>query len=1501
MKKRALSLLMALVMVISLLPATARAADSTLNGDISVGTAADLAALGGKDIVGNITLTADIDMSNTEMTPIKSLKGCFNGDSKTISHLTLKGGSGSSKYDSEAGGYVTTYVNTGLIGELDGSAINLKMTDVSITGIGSYNNVGTLVGYIADGSTSKIDNCTVSGTITSTSGSGTTLIGGLVGYATGAYQVNTTLAINNCVSNVTLSGGSSNYVGGLVGSAQTNATLSITKCAQLADFGTNKGLGAGIVGYANGSTVDIANSYLAGKVSASSYPGVIAYSGKWGSATISLSGDFYYNEANSYELFQKASGYPGTVANSDKAQKKSTADLKALELDGFEVREGEFGGYPVPKWTPVDKDGIPKPVEPPFSGTLTFTGTEGGTLIVYDPKGKAVPDNGDGSYTLSSAGDYTYTLTFDADSIYRDITDGSFTVLKTETEKTVAVELSYKTAQPSGDGTEGSPYLIGTAEELRWFAERVNARDTTAAKAYVKLTDNITVPGSWTPLGKNTAFPFSGHFDGKGHSVTIAVNDPDLTYFGFFGCLNSKVDRDSETPIDEQPTVVVKNLTVNGSIYCSEPGAFVGGIAARARGKVEIKNCVNNATISSSAASSAGVGGLIGGYEDAVAYVYENIRMTVDGCTNNGTITVTGDNEKAYVGGLVGSNKNCVQVKDSANTGTVNAPGCTVGGLLGQAGSQTGGFAPSIEDSGNTGVLIGAEGKTNNLFGEGTVRKDNIKNSGDNVYVGGEITDRLLLEAMKYNEVVAVPANAQVGDAVDAIKDGRQPVGTITVTCSQGEKDTNRSYLKVVDDKLLLAKENTTGKVIQATATMTWTEKATGKTLSKPITVNIYPVAKGETSARKALMEAIAKTYRNKSEDWVVFDMAVYEASGLGENTTNVQNYLNLTVNALVDDTASLVTDRAKGEIILAALGIDSTKLKSLSGVEYSNAQKLAEMDFGTSYYTAPWVLLAEQAGQLELTDKQRKDMIALLTDSGDLNADGLFTYTWGTETYIDVDTTATALNALVKYNTDEYPKVQGFITKAVAGLSKVQGSDGSYGNVNSDAMVILGLLSVGIDPAKDARFVKGGCSLADALLLHVNSSSNGFVVAGAGTGEQGDKARALATEQGFRALVALEKYAVLSGENKGTVRYNIYTLTGEIVKENGTTETKPEQPSPDKGFDSDKPGTPDDSSTGGNTGGSTGGETKSISVHVTVRTNDAQWVSGDYTITKGQSALDALQKALKANGITCQTKDSQYGTYVRSLTRNGETLGELDQGPNSGWMYQINGKTPMVGIDAYGMEGGDKLLFYYVADYTKEDAGGSLSGGGQTKELSFTDVVDTSWFYAAVQYVWEKGLMTGMDDKTFSPESTTTRAQLVTILWQLAGCPDSESGAAYSDTQASAWYAKAVAWAGANGIVSGYADGSFGPDDAVTREQFAAILYRYAQSLGEGFTGSWYFLLDYSDAQQISAWADEAMHWCVMKGILSGTGADTLSPGMSTTRGQMAVMLMQFCQRNEK
>ena len=274
MKKRALSLLMALVMVISLLPATARAADQT--GDISVGTPAELAALGGKDVEGNITLTGNIDMTGVAMEPIKSLTGCFDGGSYTISNLSLTGGKGSSKYDSGAGGYVTTYVNTGLIGELNGAVINVRMTGVTITGIDQYNNVGALVGKIADGSTSRIDNCVVSGAIGSSSSSSNTFIGGLVGYVTGTSA----LVINNCLSNVTLTCGNSGYAGGLLGAATYFVgTISVKNAAVLGNITSGK-CGGGIVGCFNGGSpkLTVNNSYVAGTMSGNKV-GAVAYCG----------------------------------------------------------------------------------------------------------------------------------------------------------------------------------------------------------------------------------------------------------------------------------------------------------------------------------------------------------------------------------------------------------------------------------------------------------------------------------------------------------------------------------------------------------------------------------------------------------------------------------------------------------------------------------------------------------------------------------------------------------------------------------------------------------------------------------------------------------------------------------------------------------------------------------------------------------------------------------------------------------------------------------------------------------------------------------------------------------------------------------------------------------------------------------------------------------------------------------------------------------------------
>ena len=139
--------------------------------------------------------------------------------------------------------------------------------------------------------------------------------------------------------------------------------------------------------------------------------------------------------------------------------------------------------------------------------------------------------------------------------------------------------------------------------------------------------------------------------------------------------------------------------------------------------------------------------------------------------------------------------------------------------------------------------------------------------------------------------------------------------------------------------------------------------------------------------------------------------------------------------------------------------------------------------------------------------------------------------------------------------------------------------------------------------------------------------------------------------------------------------------------------------------------------------------------------------------------------------------------------------------------------------------------------------------------------------------------------------ERSLTRARFLESLWRAAGEPVVNGILPFDDVQESAGYSDAVRWAVDSGIVNGYGDGRFGPDDPVTREQMAAVLYRSAQALGQGFRGMWYFLLDYPDADQISDWADEAMHWCVMNGIIVGTDRG-LEPKAPVTKGQLTQVL---------
>lgn len=179
-----------------------------------------------------------------------------------------------------------------------------------------------------------------------------------------------------------------------------------------------------------------------------------------------------------------------------------------------------------------------------------------------------------------------------------------------------------------------------------------------------------------------------------------------------------------------------------------------------------------------------------------------------------------------------------------------------------------------------------------------------------------------------------------------------------------------------------------------------------------------------------------------------------------------------------------------------------------------------------------------------------------------------------------------------------------------------------------------------------------------------------------------------------------------------------------------------------------------------------------------------------------------------------------------------------------------------------------------------------------------FTDASTTAWYHDGVHYCLENGLMEGVADTLFAPNASLTRAMLVTILWRVEGKPVVNYYMPFTDVDGGAWYAEAVRWAASEGIVNGVTDTSFAPDDPITREQLAAILWRYAKAKGYDVSiGEETNILSYEDFAQISEYAIPAMQWACGAGIINGVTESTLVPQGTATRAQAATMLMRFCE----
>ena len=282
--------------------------------------------------------------------------------------------------------------------------------------------------------------------------------------------------------------------------------------------------------------------------------------------------------------------------------------------------------------------------------------------------------------------------------------------------------------------------------------------------------------------------------------------------------------------------------------------------------------------------------------------------------------------------------------------------------------------------------------------------------------------------------------------------------------------------------------------------------------------------------------------------------------------------------------------------------------------------------------------------------------------------------------------------------------------------------------------------------------------------------------------------------------------------------------------------------------------------------GGSSGGSSSSSSNRYTV--------SVDSGIDNGSISVSP-SRAERGDTVTI-TIDPDEGYELDSLTVRDSRGNRIDVERQSDTRYTFEMPSGRVTVDATFTE-------VVETPETPDQIG------------SFTDVDTDDWFADAVQYMLDNGMMNGVTDTTFGPGTTTTRGMIVTILYRLEGEPDT-TASSFTDAASGMYYADAVAWAQANSIVTGITETIFAPDQAITREQMAAILYRYAQYKGYDVTAS-NDLSSYTDASRISAYATAAMQWANAEGLITGNTSTTINPTGNATRAEVATILMRFCE----
>lgn len=668
-----------------------------------------------------------------------------------------------------------------------------------------------------------------------------------------------------------------------------------------------------------------------------------------------------------------------------------------------------------------------------------------------------------------------------------------------------------------------------------------------------------------------------------------------------------------------------------------------------------------------------------------------------------------------------------------------------------------------------------------------------------------------------------------------------------------------------------------------------------------------------KTEQIKTLMTAIANSYADTTDPWAVFDMVCggYKAKLKDSNSAKAAF-----VKAAAE--SENMSDLDKFGFALSALGENIATLTLSDGSKYNLLESISKYDETNIGYVTNAIMA------LALYNSADYNPDAGLTEEGLIDyilnsrsPSGLWGYSWEGVDYIDYDSTAMVLNAFAPYYTadsaekagiteEKFAEIKAVVDKAVDTLSNIQMPGGSLGSANTDAVAIIGLAAVGINPDTDLRFVsESGAGLTDGMLGYALGDNSGFGYI------DNIEYNSMATEQCFRALIALQG---LNTSQNG--RYNIYDIEPISSETPVSTETP----------GTDRPHSGGSSNSGGSTGGST-----AMSVTCTVTGDTAHgagkhtggyptWISSvTKSLSSGSTAAQLIKAVLADAGYTAVGIDSGY---ISSITApDGTKLAEGTNGVNSGWLYRVNGISPKVGISDYKLKSGDKVELYYTDDYTKDDnynnadntsgTGGnagiddsqataspaasvspSPNPGATEIPLIFVDVDEDYWGYEYINELAKTDVLTGDGDGKFRPDDSITRAEFTAVLARSAGEDGELTQTEFSDVPESEWYSGYVAWADEAGIVNGVGDNRFEPELHVTREDACVMITRAMNSDPVKNNES---ELSFSDKNDISEYAVDAVVILWSDGIINGYDDGSFRPKSSITRAEACKILTLY------